>query len=106
MTAPATEEAMASKASKGVRSKGAKSASDRATESRAAKLAAGYVAKSWLLPPAAAADLAALIERDGCSETEAVTRALRVARDRHAEPSNAELAAMVARRLKGSKEGR
>lgn len=83
----------------------ARSGADRAKESRAAKLAAGYVAKSLLLPPQAAADLAALVERDGCAEAEAVAAALRVARDRNAEPTNAELAAMVARRLKAAGEG-
>jgi len=87
------------------KAKAPRSGSERAQDARAAKLAAGYVAKSLLLPPAAAADLAALVERDGGSEVEAVTRALRIARDRNAEPSNAELAALVARRLTGAKGG-
>lgn len=77
-----------------------KTGSDRASASRAAKLAAGYVSKSLLLRPSAAADLAALIERDECTEAEAIEAALRVARSRNAEPSNAELARLVARRLK------
>jgi len=81
------------------KAKRTKSASERASESRAAKLAAGYVSKSLLLPPSAADDLAALVERDDCSEAEAIEAALRVARDRNAEPSNAELARMVSRRL-------
>jgi hypothetical protein len=81
-----------------------KSGSDRASASRAAKLAAGYVSKTMLLAPAAAANLAALIERDECSETEAVEAALRLARDRNSEPSNAELASMVARRLTGRRK--
>lgn len=81
-----------------------KSASERATESRAAKLAAGYVSKSLLLAPAAAADLAAIVERDECTETEAIEAALRQARSRNAEPSNAELARLVARRLKNPQE--
>jgi len=76
-----------------------RSAGERAQESKAAKLAAGYVRKDLLLPPDAAADLAALIERDDCTEAEAIEAALRIARDRNAEPSNAELARMVARRL-------
>lgn len=87
---------------KGRRSKEARSGSDRAKDARAAKLAAGYVAKSLLLPPAAAADLAALVERDNCAEVEAIASALRLARDRNSEPSNAELARMVARRLKAA----
>lgn len=80
------------------------SGSDRAQASRAAKLAAGYVSKSLLLAPAAAADLAALIERDECTEAEAIETALRFARDRNSEPSNADLARMVARRLKSAPE--
>jgi len=78
--------------------------SKRASASRAAKLAAGYVSKSVLLAPAAAADLAALIERDECTEAEAIETALRLARSRNAEPSNAELARLVARRLKSAAE--
>lgn len=85
---------------------GAKSASDRAQESRAAKLAAGYVSKSLLLAPGAAADLAAIVERDGCTDAEAIESALRLARSKNAEPSNAELARMVARRLQNAPEGR
>lgn len=56
-----------------------RSASQRASESRAAKLAAGYVAKTFLLPPEAAADLATLAARDGVPELEAVGRALATA---------------------------
>jgi hypothetical protein len=81
-----------------------RSAGDRALESKAARLAAGYVRKDLLLPPAAAADLAALTERDECTEAEAIEAALRVARGRNAEPSNTELARLVARRLKGAAE--
>ena len=76
-----------------------RSASDRAKDARTAKLAAGYVAKSLLLPPAAAADLAAVVDRDECSEAEAIEAALRLLRSRNAEPSNAELARLVKRRL-------
>lgn len=97
---------MVSKASKGGKAKAPRSGSERAQDARAAKLAAGYVSKSLLLPPAAVADLAALIKRDGGSEVETVARALRLSRDRNAEPSNAELAALVARRLTGAKDGR
>lgn len=59
--------------------KAARSASERATESRANKKAAGYGSKTFLLPPAALADLAALAARDGLSETDAVAAALAVA---------------------------
>ena len=70
--------------------------------SKATKLASGYVRKDMLLPPDAAADLAALVERDNCAEVDAVASALRLARARNSEPSNAELARMVARRLKAA----
>lgn len=79
-----------------------KSASERATDRRADLIKQGWAQKNWLLPPAALADLAALTERDGSTEAEAVAKALRVARDRKAEPTNAELAAMVSRRLKAA----
>lgn len=81
-----------------------KSASDRATESRAAKLAAGFAAKSYLLSPRALSDLERITARDGCSETEAVEAALAVLAKSNREPSNAQLAAMVARRLGSAKE--
>lgn len=92
---------MAAKSKAKAKAAAPRSASDRAKDARAAKLAAGYMAKSLLLPPEAAADLAALVERDGCAEVEAVARALRLARDRNAEPTNEELAALVSRRLRG-----
>ena len=75
----------------------------KTNESRAAKLEQGYAQKSFLLPPSALADLAALVKRDDSSEVDAVTLALRLARGKNAEPSNAELAAMVTRRLTGKK---
>lgn len=86
------------------KAKRTKSASDRAQESRAAKIAAGYAAKSYLLPPQAIKDLARITERDGCSEVEAVESALAVLAASNREPSNAQLAALVTRRLKGLKE--
>jgi hypothetical protein len=83
----------------------AKSASERTAESRAAKIAAGYAQKNFLLRPAALADLERITTRDGCTETEAIERALAALARPGREPSNAELAALVARRLKAAPEG-
>lgn len=76
-----------------------RSAGERALESKAAKLANGYVRKDLLLPPAAAIDLATFAKGFD-SEADAIAAALRVACDPKAEPSNAELARLVSRRLK------
>ena len=79
-----------------------KSASERTAERRAELIAKGWKQKNYLLSPKALADLAAVKVRDGGDEVAIVERALAVLRDRNSEPSNAELAALVARRLKGS----
>jgi hypothetical protein len=77
----------------------AKTASERTAQSRAAKIAEGYVQKNFLLPPEALAALAWIKKRDGGTETEAVERALAALAKPGREPSNAELARLVARRL-------
>ncbi len=79
--------------------KSTKSASERAQESRAAKIAAGYAAKSWLLSPAAQADLATIVEREECTEGEAVEIALAKAVGKGREPSELELARALVRKL-------
>lgn len=79
-------------------------ASERTAKSRAARIAAGYVQKNWLLSPAALRDLDHITARDGGTETGAVERALAALARPGKEPSNAELARLVARRLATAKE--
>lgn len=78
-----------------------KTPSERTAESRAVKIANGYAQKNWLLPPAALRDLAKITKRDGCSETDAVARALAHFADPHAQLNNTELARLVSVRLTG-----
>lgn len=50
------------------------SLNERTAARRADLIAKGWAQKNWLLPPAALANLAALVEREGCTEAEAVER--------------------------------
>jgi rRNA pseudouridine-1189 N-methylase Emg1 (Nep1/Mra1 family) len=90
-------------AAKKAKATGAASASDRARASKAAKIAAGYVSKSLLLSPAAAAALETLKQREKRGEAEIVESALLDRTGNDDEWTDAEILGVLKRRLERSK---